>query len=121
MIELTNYQKAVAGSAIRWALTAIFGGLATHKVVDGSVLGLAIDQTTAQIVGSLGVGITLIWSQLQKWWAEHRARVAAVAPVGSTTKQIDAVVAVSPTVVPTPTQAAAIVAAVAPIDPHKTP
>jgi len=73
---MTESMKLALGSIVRWALTFAFASLATHKVVDGPLLGVAINDLTAQIVGGLGAATTLGWSQIQKLWMAHRVKTA---------------------------------------------
>ena len=112
---MSETMKQFLGSIVRWALTFAFAGLATHKVVDGPLLGLAINDLTAQIVGGIGVAGTLGLSWLDKWRTAHREKVALAMPPGSDVAQLDAVVkTVSPGILPTgpipsPAKVAAIV------------
>lgn len=69
---------AFLGAIVRWALTAIFGGLVMRGVIDeGMMRNLTSDATIAAIVAAiLGVIVPLAWSFYRKIEAKVREMVA---------------------------------------------
>lgn len=90
-MTLTEAQKAALGAIIRSVLLIAFAGLTQHRLVDGRVLGLAIDDLTAQLVGIFGAGLVIVWSLIEKWWASRKVKVALVMPAASTETQLNVV------------------------------
>lgn len=112
---MTDGQKKALGAIVRWALLIICASLLKHHAIDDTILGVALNDATAQIVGWIGAGGVLVWSMINKWWDHKKLAVALVMPPASTEADLKAVVKnTSPGIVPTgptptPAQAAAIV------------
>lgn len=111
---MTDSQKRALGAIVRSMLLLAFGYLTQHKMVDGTIMGEAVNDLTAQIVGWIGAGATIGWSLFQKFLVSHKIKTALVLPPGTTEKQLDAVVkktspGILPGPIPSPSVAAAIV------------
>jgi len=112
---MTEGQKSALGAIIRSLLLILFTKLGLHKHVDGAILGVAIDDLVAQLVGWTGAGLVMAWSLIQKWKAEREKKTALVMPPHATEADLQVVVkATSPGLLPTgplptPREAAAIV------------
>ncbi len=102
---MTDAQKRVVGAVVRWLLMLLFATLTRHRIVDGTLLGAAVDDLTAQIVGYLGVVGVGAWSVIQKWRVSRKIAIALALPAGSAEAHI-AKVEAAVSGVPTPQQAA---------------
>lgn len=112
---MTPEQKETLVVALKSIIRAVLVGwgavLTQHKLVDGPVLGMAIDTITAQIVGFLFVVAGIVWGQVSAYISAWRTRVALVMPPHATVEDLKVVTkATSPGSIPTPAKAAAIVA-----------
>ena len=85
-----NVWMAFLGSIVRWALTAIFGGLVVKGIIDEETLKGLTGEGAAQITaGILGLLIPLGWSFWQKIQAKVKVLVALKTPTSGTTETVE--------------------------------
>jgi hypothetical protein len=114
-LTLTDGQQRLVGTVVRWFLLLVCAPLIKHNIVDQHILGVAVDETVAQVVGYSGTGLTLVWGLVNKLWTNRKIATALAMPPSSTEADLKTVmkttqpgiVPVAPT--PTAPQAAAII------------
>lgn len=76
-----NVWHAFLGSFVRWALTALFGGLVVRGVIDEQMLNRITSEGAVQVTaGIIGLLVPLGWSWWQKIQAKVRVMIALNAP-----------------------------------------